>query len=45
MKNFVSTHLEVAAECEPTKPKSKRTVPKESETVSEKRNNFFKIFI
>ena len=35
-ENFVTTHLEAAAECIPTGPKVKSWVPKESTAVKEK---------
>ena len=37
-KNFVNAHMEVAAECVPTKLRAKQTIPSETLAVRKKRN-------
>ena len=38
-ENFVLTHIEIATECIPTKPRTKCRVPLEGIVLREKRNN------
>ena len=42
-ENFITTHIEAAAECIPTKPKAKYRVSWKSIAVTEKRDNLKKI--
>ena len=41
-ENFVTTHLETAVECIPTKPRAKFIVPWESKAIKEKQDNILK---
>ena len=41
-ESFVTAHIEVVAECIPTKPRAKCRVPRESLAVKRKQNNFKK---